>query len=97
MSENSQSSATNLANMIINTIVFGLKTVMYGFPQMYYIMLLKGDFNVFEYHLYTIDKYVDQLMYLIREPGNSKFTQFQQLCNLIDSEARIVLEEGEKF
>ena len=99
MKGNSEKVSQSIAQKIINTIFFAQKIVMYGFPQMYYIMSQSGIGNssLFEYRLYKLEGQVDQLMEKIRDPKNVNYTEFEKIACTIDSDAQIIIDEGEKF
>lgn len=99
MRDNSEAVANELAEKIINTIIFAQKIVMYGYPQMYYIMN-KNEISkstIFEYRLCKLEEKVDNLIDLINNPEKSNFKDFESAADAIDSEASIILEDGEKY
>ena len=98
MKGKSESSATTFANQIINTILFGKTIVMYGFPQMYYIMLQLDNANLFEYNLYMLDNEINDLINLINtNPEEAEVSTYEKYKLSIELQSKNILEDGEKY
>lgn len=98
MKGKSESSATTFANQIINTILFGKTIVMYGFPQMYYIMLQLDNANLFEYNLYMLDNDINDLINLINtNPEEAEVSTYEKYKLSIELQSKNILEDGEKY